>query len=267
MHLAGAAVHAVKPQPRKLAPLNTDLTFLPTEGLEDDCPSLNSLEEANRIAAKKALDLDLIHSIKSGDLTLFKELSNQLEDVNCLLELDPEHKASPLLWTIKERQLPICRYLVEERGATLDSEKGLRRGDVPLIVQALNRKTFTICKYLLSKGAYLDNNFSYKDPNGQVVRGPPVTYYSNRGDTKRLQVLIESFGANIIDIKDSKDHSPLFHILQQVSIEEDPDQRARLQAAALLLVDSGADVDERDDLGNTLLMKLAEENCIEGGKC
>ncbi len=214
---------------------------------------------------KAFLEQNLIAAISSGDLATFQSLLEEVPDINHRKCVDNGKFFSLLSFAIFERQIPICRYLIENKEAIIDSQENLDTGDLPAIVQALEKKPMhtdgiQLAYYLLSKGAFLNELFSYNQ-----IKGPATTYYALHGDTKRLQILVECFHANV-NLKDSRGRTALYYMLKMLSIDLPPKQQQEIEFSIELLISYGADIEELDVDGNTLLMTSIQKGNVLAAK-
>jgi len=130
-----------------------------------------------------------------------------------------------------------------------------------MIMEVLNKSDISkddiqFAQYLVSRGAFLNEPFLL---DGEMIA--PVIYYAQKGDTARLQFLLESLGADA-NKKDSRGLTPLYYILKGMSCPPSLEKLQELENAAQLLIDYDADIESVDIEGNTLLMKLAQEGNI-----
>jgi serine/threonine-protein phosphatase 6 regulatory ankyrin repeat subunit B len=225
---------------------------------------MKMLETRGAYVKSSDLQKDLTRSARIGNISMVKQLIAQGVDVNAKMEED----MTPLMWAARNGHADVVTLLLEH-GAQVDTRDRLGRQAVHLCIgmsHIQEKGSAETTKALLDGGA----NVESKDQYGRSL----LMLASSKGDLPAVKVLLER-GANInattkegwspLMMAGLRNHQKVAQTLKEANAE------VNLLAAAMLgdvaqiklLLDRGADVNERDVMGTTPVIWAAHNGQTE----
>lgn len=171
-----------------LFPITQDEELFLLSALKNDIKTIENL-------AKKGVYLDVKYDDRFGSTALhYAVRENNIEAIKTLLNLgaNPNKKdnfgKTPLMWSVsKVEKNNISKILIENRKTYLDAMDDDGRGHTALY-HAMSDKNYEIVKYLIAKGANIENK--------STPFGPALIYAIFNNDIEMVKIIVEA-GADL----------------------------------------------------------------------